>query len=105
MIIMWVLQVLLAITVEVIESKVKLILAGWRKDIEGVKKIGKIFKRDGDDDSENEIDDSAELAILQERVDKTQEEKEEKRAQRKKKAHKNKKSKGEKEKEPVIIKG
>lgn len=99
MIILWVLQMLFAITVEVVESKVNLVLAGWRRDIEGIKRIGSIFKRDKDDE-EAEIDDSAELAILQERVDHDKEDKKERKKNERIKRRKRRKSRHESEEAP-----
>ena len=85
MIISWVLQLLLAITVEIVESKVDLLVAGWNKDMEDLKPkniIGNVFKW-GKDQAEDEKPKSREMQILEERVRRDKEARREKKRRRK----------------------
>jgi len=85
MIILWVLQLLLAIIVEVVESKAHLVAAGWSKDMQDLKPkniIGGIFKRNRDEDETEDTLKSRELEILERRVKQDREARKEKRRKR-----------------------
>ena len=64
----WVIQVFLEIIIEVIQSKADLIMAGWKKDVEDIKKpvtnVGNFFKKiKGEEIPERDVDQSK-IAIL-----------------------------------------
>lgn len=62
-IILWVIQVLFEIIVEVLQAKAELLIAGWKKDIEDIKKpvtkVGNFFRKIGGKEiPESDIDQS-----------------------------------------------
>jgi len=80
MIVMWVLQLLFEIVIEIFNDKKDLIVVGWNKDIENLKKpVSTVtnFKRKvkGEKVIEIEDDDSKEIKILERKIKKNKEKK------------------------------
>jgi len=72
MIILWVLQLLLELVVEIFDDKKDLIVAGWNKDIENLKKpvtkVNNFIKKFRGEEIVEEICDSKELKLLEKKI-------------------------------------
>ena len=83
----WVIQVFLEIIIEVIQSKADLIMAGWKKDVEDIKKpvtnVGNFFKKiKGEEIPESDVDQSK-IDILDSYIVEEKEKEEQEKAKKK----------------------
>lgn len=76
MIILWILQIGLELVIFLFEDKIRLIIAGFYKDFEFVRKIGNFFSKDKEKDEE---DYSSEIQILSKQIEKEKLEKQSKK--------------------------
>ena len=72
MIILWIIQVLLELVIEVIENKIDFVVAGWNQDIEDLKKpatvVGDVFKKITGQEVSPAPEKSREIQILDKRI-------------------------------------
>ena len=79
MIILWVLQLLFEIVIELFENKKDLIVAGWSKDVENLKKpvstVTNFIKRVRGEEIIEEEDESKEIKLLEKKISESKEKK------------------------------
>jgi len=72
MIILWVLQVLLELVIEIVEDKIDLVVAGWNKDMEDMKKpvtaVGNVIKKVKGESIDPAPEKSKEVLLLEKKI-------------------------------------